>query len=176
MRRVMFLAMTLAVLMGLTALSAIAGGPHDKATGTVTWTARTHLPPAQQLPGLITSFNAHDLGPGMDDKGSLTTFRPTDAGFSEGNFTMDLKCVRVVDNVAWFAGEVTSADGGYSDRVGDFTAWRVEDNTTPGSGGDLIGGTGPKADLVEVCDIVAAGSFGGTGVVTSGNLKTHYTD
>ncbi len=170
MRRVFVLAMTLAVLMGLTALSAIAGGPHDKATGTVTWTARSG-----QLPGLISSFNAHDVGPGMDlDKGSLTTFRPADTvdPFAGGSLTMDLRCVNVDDNQAWFAGVVTSAGGGYSGTVGNVFLYWVKDMATSGSGGDLIGGRS-YPNLGSACTVVDAGGWTGSGVVTSGNLKTH---
>jgi hypothetical protein len=172
MRRILVTAMTLALLMGLTALPAVAGGPNDKATGTVTWTARTHLPPAKWLPGIETSFNAHDVGPGMFDKGTLTTYRPAAPDFIEGTFTLDVKCVSVVDNEAWSAGVATAADGGYLPSLHGFFVYHVEDNATSGSGGDIIGGRS-YGSLATVCGIVDAGSFIGQGVVTSGNLKTH---
>jgi hypothetical protein len=177
MRRVFVTAMTLALLMGLMALPAVAGGPHDKATGTVTWTARTHLSPEKQIPGIETSFNAHDVGPGMDDKGTLTTYRPADTnyGFTGGSLTMDLKCVNVDDNQAWFAGVVSHADGEYSGSVGDYLVYHVLDVATSGSGGDEIGGNA-YSSLATACVVAEAGSFIGKGVVMSGNLRTHTYD
>jgi hypothetical protein len=114
----------------------------------------------------------------MDDKGSHTISRPADTfySFPGGSLTMDLYCVNVVGNEAWFAGVVSSADGGWSGLVGDVLFYWVQDNATSGSGGDLIGGIG-YADLSTACaEVDSSTPWTGSGIVTSGNLMTHYSE
>ncbi len=55
-----------------------------------------------------------------------------------------------------------------------FLYW-AEDNATSGSGGDLIGGRKYNS-LSEACYVVDAAGWSGSGVVTGGNLMTHYSD
>jgi hypothetical protein len=177
-RTSIMLAIVLVVTLML-ALPVLAGGPHNKATGTVVWTARTHLPPAEQIPGIISSFDVHDAAPGMySDRGTHSIYRPPDTnyGFSGGSLSLDVACVYVDGYEAWFAGTVTVADGGYSGLVGDVFLYWVEDFDTPGSAGpDLIGGRG-YGTIEEACNVVNAGGWTGTGIVTDGNLKVHYWD
>lgn len=162
------LVMAMGLLMGLVALPAVAGGPHDKATGTVEWTAR-----GGALPGLTTSFSVHDLHEGgMDDRGFWTLSR------AEGSYTAEIVCVNVVGDEAWFAGIVTESDGIYETRVDAVQLFWVHDVATPGSGGDLIGGAGPDrfGSIANACSKVEAMGWRGTGAVDAGNLKTHTYD
>lgn len=180
MRRVLVTAMFFALLMGLMALPAVAGGPHGKATGTVEWTARTHLDPGLWQYGFVASFSVHDEAPGMNgDRGFWTLTR------AEGSYTIDIDCVNVDGNEAWFAGTVTEGYGMWDQRPGEVqlvwvkdldTPGRNEDVAAPGSGGDLLGVTRPPlfdGDLVAACEAVDNGSWTGTGVVSGGNLKVH---
>lgn len=147
-------------------------GPAAKATGTVTWTARTHLPAAQQIPGIQTSFDAHDDAPGAQgDRGTVFFHRPDVNGFAAGTVWVDVECVNVDGGEAWFAGTVAAAEGAFSpDGVWLF---HVVDNATPGAAGDQIGALNHYASLAAACTDVEAGTFAGQGVVTAGNLKTH---
>lgn len=147
------------------------GNSHNKATGTVEWTARRGA-----LPGIVTSFNAHDIHPenSQEDKGTIETYRPTGPGFEEGTIVINLACVRVTENDAWFAGTATEATGGYSGNVGNVYLYWVRDNGTPGSEGpDLIGGN-PYADLGQAC--AKMGTWTGSGEVDDGNLVVHYSE
>lgn len=158
--------MTIALLMAFMALPAVAKGPHAKATGTVEWTAR-----GGALSGLVTSFSVHDEAPGMNGDRGFWTLSNND----EGSYTADIVCVNVDGDQAWFAGYVTEGDGIYWDRPGAVQLFWVNDVATPGSGGDLLGGAGPDAlgNIDETCARVEAGNWTGSGVVDSGNLKTH---
>lgn len=166
MRRTLTIAMTVALLMALMALPAVAKGPHAKATGTVEWTAR-----GGALPGLVTSFSVHDEAPGMNGDRGFWTLSNNDVG----SYTVDVVCVNVDGNEAWFAGIVTDGDGIYEDRPGAVQLFWVKDGATPGSGGDLLGGAGPDrlGDINQTCARVEAGNWTGSGAVDSGNLKTH---
>jgi len=158
--------MTVALLTALMALPAVAKGPHAKANGTIEWTAR-----GGALPGLVTSFSVHDEAPGMNsDRGFWTL-----SNNNVGSYTVDIVCVNVDGDQAWFAGVVTEGDGIYADRPGAVQLFWVKDAATPGSGGDLLGGAGPDrfGSVEDTCAKVEAGSWTGTGAVDSGNLKTH---
>jgi hypothetical protein len=146
------------------------GNSLNKATGTVTWTARSGA-----LPGLVTEFDAHDLYfDSLADKGTIHTYRPSDdSGFEEGTVTIDLFCVNIATDEAWFAGTVVSASGGYSNTIGDAYLYWVKDVATPGSEGDLIGGMPYYSDLNGACEDVESHDWTGTGAVTDGNLVVH---
>jgi len=124
--------------MFLVASVALAGGPHNKATGSVTWTARTSWPPEQWIPGIVSVFDVHADAPGSTgeygDRGTFSLYRPADTnyGFPGGSLTVDVQCANVTEDEAWFAGPVTEADGGYSDRVGNIYMYWVSDGGTPG--------------------------------------------
>ena len=166
------------LLIAIIVVPVVAGGPHDKATGTVTWTARTHLDPEWQIPGIVSSFAVHDNAPGEKaERGFHELYRPPDTnyGFPGGSLTLDADCVNVDDDETWFAGHVVSASGGYAGLIGDIFLYWVHDNATPGAGGDLIGGIGYQT-LGEACADVYSGGWTGTGVVTDGNLRVHYYD
>lgn len=166
--------MTTAIAFGLLlafSIPAFAGGPHDKATGSVEWTARSGA-----LPGIVTSFDAHDEAPGMHaDRGTITTYRPADSvdPFPGGTITIDLACVNVDGDEAWMAGVAVQGDGGYASNVGDVYLYWVKDGSTPGAEADKIGGRS-YGDLTTACGVVESGGWTGTGDVDSGNLKTHY--
>lgn len=164
---VFFMVALTLVAMPTLAKSDKTNGPANKATGTVGWAARNG-----GLPGLITSFNAHDLGDGMVDKGNLTTYRPTDPTFNEGTITIDIKCVNVKGNEAWFAGEAVEGTGGYAGNIGDAYLYWVEDVSTPGSEGDRIGGM-PYSSLGAACSAATAATWHGSGAVDNGNLVVH---
>jgi hypothetical protein len=159
--------------------TALAGGPHNKATGTITWTARSGT-----LPGLVTSFNAHDSdgAPGsQEDRGSIETYRPFNPDFEDefpeaGSITIELECVHVDGLEAWFAGTATSASGGYSGLEGQVYLYWVKDVSTPGSAGpDLLGGR--KYDTISIaCNVANNGSWAGEGAVTDGNLNVFYAE
>jgi hypothetical protein len=172
LRRVLITAMTVALLIALMALPAVAKGPHAKATGTVEWTAR-----GGTAPGFVTSFSVHDVDEGgMGDRGFWTLSRP---GYVDGYYTVDVSCVNVEGDEAWFAGVVTEVSGDFDDgRFEKPVEFWVQDLATSGSGGDLIGGSGPNrySTLAKACLDVEkgkAGAWTGTGEVTGGNLKTH---
>jgi len=149
------------------------GNSHNKTTGTVTWTARTHLPPNQQLPGIVSIFDVHDEAPGAEsDRGTHEITRPADSSFPGGSLSLDVECVSIGGNQAWFAGTVSWATGGYSGLEGDAFLYWVKDEATPGSAGDKIGGRGYN-NINAACGAVEAHSWTGTGVVTDGNLVVH---
>ncbi len=150
------------------------GKSHNKATGGVTWTARTHLPPAEQLPGLVSTFSVHEGWGDKEGWGTYSIDRPADESFDGGSLTMDVTCVNVEADETWFAGTVSSATGDYSDTEGNVYLYWVNDVGTPGSAGDLIGGRG-YGNISQACDVVEAKGWAGTGVVTGGNLVVHYT-
>lgn len=160
------------LLLGATA---IAKGPANKATGEVTWTARTSQPVDQQIPGIVSDFNAHDLGPGMVDKGMMAITIPENNVVGNGTRVYDIACANVTDGQAWFAGTVVEADGDFADTVGDVNLYWVMDDSTPGAPADKIGGLGYNT-LAQACGVVDNGDWTGTGDVTAGNLKVHYRD
>jgi hypothetical protein len=157
--------MTVALLMALMALPAVAKGPHAKATGTVEWTAQ-----GGNLSGLTTSFAVHDMGYGQVDKGFWTL---DNNGL--GTYTVDVICVNVIGDQAWFGGYVTEGTGMYTGRVGAVQLNWVHDVATSGAGFDLLGGAGADAydGIDKTCDEVEAATWTGKGLVDSGNLKTH---
>lgn len=164
-------ALTVAALVFGT--SAMAKGPANKATGEVTWTARTNQPVDKQIPGIVSDFNAHDLGPGMNDKGTMTITIPPNNVVGNGTRVVDISCVKVVDGQAWFAGEIVEADGDFAGTVGDIQLTWVLDGSTSGAEADKIGGNSYNT-LAQACAVVEAGGWTGTGDVTAGNLQVHY--
>lgn len=172
---------TVALVLAVASVLALASitsakGPANKATGSVTWTARADRPAAQQIPGIVTEFNAHDLGPGAVDKGMSTIFIPENNVTGTGTRVIDVACVRVDEGQAWFAGEIVEADGDFADQVGDIHFTWVADGSTPGAEADAIGGTPKYTTLAAACAAVDAGAWDGSGDVTDGNLVVHYRD
>lgn len=153
-----------------------AKGPANKATGSVTWTARTNQPLANQIPGIVTEFNAHDLGPGMGDKGESTIYIPENNVTGTGTRVIDVACAHVEDGEAWFAGKIVEADGDFAGSVGEVQLTWVLDGSTPGAEADAIGGTPKYTTLAAACAAVDAGAWTGSGDVTDGNLVVHYRD
>lgn len=172
MRKTLVLA-SVAALIAVFAVPALASGPHDKATGDVTWTAA-----GGAIPGVVSQFDVHDDPSGAvstyGDRGTYWQFRPTGPGFTEGTLTIDVNCVRIDGDTARFAGTAVEKTGGYT-AFGDIFAFQVVDNGTPGTAGpDQIGGTA-FATLAAACNAVE-GTTGIPlgGVVTDGNLSVFY--
>ena len=155
--------------------SVSAKGPHNKATGSVTWTARTNQPVHKQIPGIVSEFNAHDMGPGMNDKGSMSITIPENNVTGDGTRVFDIACVHVTDGEAWFAGAVVEADGDFAGSEGDVNLFWVLDGSTSGAEADKIGGM-PYGSLTAACAAVENEAWTGSGDVTAGNLMVHYKD
>ena len=87
-------------------------------------------------------------------------------------FTAEVKCLRVVANVAFIGTEVTRAEEGV--REGDPVVLRVEDNGDPGAGQDrFVGGPGtiPETDCdnpVQQAVLTAASQ-----TISEGNFTVH---
>jgi hypothetical protein len=163
-RTMMTTALAAAMLVG-TVLPAAAGGPHDRATGTVTWTANSG-----GTAGVMTTFDAHDGAPGAKpDRGSVITT------VGDSTVWIDLTCVRVSGDQAWMGG-VAVAETGDRYSVGEaFVVW-VKDDGTPSANDETyeIGQT-RLGSVSMACDQVAAG-WTGKGYVTSGNLQVFSSD
>ena len=167
MRRVL-MALGLAVI-GLGASAGEAAASHSGGTGPaadfVQGTAR--LPDASG--GGQFHFNARSGPNGEDPRGM---YWAKDGIFGLFTFTSEVKCLRVVDNVAFIGTEVTRAQEGVQE--GDPVVFRVEDNGEPGAGQDrFVGGPGtnPETD----CDNPALqAALTATSVtISQGNFTVH---
>jgi hypothetical protein len=89
-------------------------------------------------------FNARS-GPGGEDPRGM--YYAKDGIFGLFTFTSEVRCLRVINNVAYIGTEVTRAQEGVQE--GDPVVFRVEDNGEPGAGKDrFVGGPGtnPETD------------------------------
>jgi hypothetical protein len=116
-RTLLVMGMVIALAMS-TMAGAMAKGPHDKATGDITWVSALGAT-------IHTTFDAHDGAPGSQpDRGSVT--QTSAAGVT----TVDLDCVIVDGDEAFFSG--TNQSGApvifYADAYGTFGSW-----TNPGT-------------------------------------------
>src|SRR3954453_8145455 len=91
-------------------------------------------------------FNARS-GPGGENPRGM--YYAKDGIFGTFTFTSEVKCLRVVGNVAFIGTEVTRAQEGVQE--GDPVVFRVEDNGDPGAGKDRFVG-GPGVDPQTDCD------------------------
>lgn len=118
MRRTLTTSIAIAALTLAAATAAVAGGPHDKATGTVTWTTPNQGWTAH------SDFNAHDGAPGAQpDRGTVTT--SIEAVGS--TVTVELDCVAVSGTEAKMTGTAVAADGPQW-SVGDTVHFWVADD------------------------------------------------
>jgi hypothetical protein len=159
---------TMAVAAAVTAIAAapaFAGGPHNKATGTVTWAASSGT-----LTGIVSEFDAHDGAAGANpDRGTVHTAIP------DGNsVTIELACVNVDGDQTWAGGTATAVTGERWNVGQAFIFW-VKDDGTPSANGTAYDiGQIEQASLSTACANVAAEMTGFKGYVTDGNLTVHY--
>jgi hypothetical protein len=87
-------------------------------------------------------------------------------------FTSEVKCLRVVGNVAYIGTEVTRAQEGVQE--GDPVVFRVEDNGEPGAGRDRFVG-GPGSDPQTDCNnpVFQAALTGASQTISQGNFTVH---
>ena len=114
-------------------------------------------------------FNARSGPAGEDPRGRYWAKQGI---FGLFTFTSEVRCLRVVGNVAYIGTEVTRAQEGVQE--GDPVVFRVEDNGEPGAGRDRFAGgpgTHPETDCnnpVHQAALTAASQ-----VVTQGNFVVH---
>ena len=147
-----------ATLLVMFAAPAGAVGPWSSAAGAVEWTARANT--SNPITGIESAFDVYESPRG--DGGYYASERE-----GLGSFLLDVACVEVDGNEAWFAGTVIWETGDYVE-LGDVYSYWVQDNGTPGTTGpDKIGGIGYGAESAA-CEQL--GDFTGSGVVTAGDL------
>ena len=151
-KTLLVMALAIALVLSMMATALANGGPHDRATGEVTWEI-----PGGPLAGdtVYTKFNAHDGAPGSkgttEDRGTVTT---THKGVTR---TVDLDCVQIEENEAWFSGV---------DNNGAPVVFYVQDNATPGADGDLF-------NQWTNSEYTCTDGWSVGGEVLDGNLKVH---
>ena len=156
-------------LIGVGAWAGTAGATHSGGEGPsadfVQGTAR--LP--ETSGGGQFHFNARS-GPGGEDPRGM--YYAKDGIFGAFTFTSEVKCLRVVDNVAFIGTEVTRAQEGVQE--GDPVVFRVEDNGDPGAGRDRFVG-GPGVDPDTDCDNPAlqAALTAASATISQGNFTVH---
>jgi hypothetical protein len=114
-------------------------------------------------------FNAHS-GPDGEDPGGM--YYAKDGIFGLFTFTSEVKCLRVMGNVAFIGTEVTRAQEGAQE--GDPVVFRVEDNGEPGAGKDRFVGT-PGADPQTDCNNpgLQAALTAASQTISQGNFTVH---
>ncbi len=129
---------------------------HKKITGDVNWTS------ANGLENLRSVFSVHVNAPGKESiRGTVTLYHP-DGGMR----VLDVDNAMVSGSEAWIVGEIVYADGEFSGQEGERAIHWVNDISTPGMNGDLIGAWKGNHDN-------KIGTWNGGGTVTSGNLMVH---
>jgi hypothetical protein len=114
-------------------------------------------------------FNARS-GPGGENPRGM--YWAKDGIFGLFTFTSEVKCLRVVDNVAFIGTVVTRAQEGADE--GNAVVFRVEDNGEPGAGKDKFVGT-PGVDPETDCDNPAlqAALTASAQTISQGNFTVH---
>jgi hypothetical protein len=114
-------------------------------------------------------FNARSGPDGEDPRGM---YYAKDGIFGLFTFTAEVKCLRVVGNVAFIGTEVTRAEEGVQE--GDPVVFRVEDNGEPGAGRDRFVG-GPGSDPETDCDNTALQAVltAASQTISQGNFTVH---
>ena len=114
-------------------------------------------------------FNARSGPNGEDPRGM---YWAKDGIFGLFTFTAEVKCLRVVDNVAFVGTEVTRAQEGVQE--GDPVVFRVEDNGEPGAGRDRFVG-GPGTNPATDCNNPAhqAALTAASVTISQGNFTVH---
>lgn len=122
MRKALITSVAILALALGASTAALAGGPHDKATGTVTWSTPLQGWTAQ------SSFDAHDGAPGdQPDRGTVTTSIEAVAS----TVTVELDCVDVSGDQARMTGTAVDAQGSQW-AVGDTIHFWVADGGKDG--------------------------------------------
>jgi len=114
-------------------------------------------------------FNARSGPNGEDPRGM---YWAKEGIFGLFTFTAEVKCLRVINNVAYVGTEVTRAQEGVQE--GDPVVFRVEDNGEPGAGRDrFVGGPGtvPEADCNNPAHQAALTATSQT--ISDGNFTVH---
>ena len=114
-------------------------------------------------------FNARSGPAGEDPRGM---YWAKDGIFGLFTFTSEVKCLRVIGNVAYVGTEVTRAQEGVQE--GDPVVFRVEDNGEPGAGRDRFVGA-PGANPETDCNNPAhqAALTAASQTISQGNFTVH---
>ena len=147
------------------AFPVFAGGPMNKATGSITMGS----------PSQAVSFNAHDAGVGSSsDKGSVEYSNfdyPTVGAVTYLNYTASVMCATVVPSTMTtrFMYQIPAGWPGLS---GLYVVSQVHDGGTPGIDGDTYGHNA-TADLATAMGWCESGFSPSMYPVTGGNLVVH---
>jgi hypothetical protein len=175
----------LASVFALLTLTVYAGGPANKATGSVI-RVRAGTDPATAA-GWQFNFTAHEKvemrnGKTRAAKGMQTAYM---VGDSSRYWAIDVKCVNVLDEYeAVFAGEVVMTSGLNRVNRGDYVKVWVQDYGEPGAGADMLftSRTSPNdvdvvADAIDFCQ-TPENHFDSMipWDVAEGNIQVHYRD
>jgi hypothetical protein len=114
-------------------------------------------------------FNARS-GPAGDDPRGM--YWAKEGIFGQFTFTSEVKCLRVVGNVAFIGTEVTRAQEGVQE--GDPVVFRVEDNGEPGAGRDrFVGGPGSNPETDCNNPVLQAALTALSVTISQGNFTVH---
>ena len=155
--------------VGLGSWASTAGATHSQGSGPsadfVQGTAR--LP--ETSGGGQFHFNARSGPAGEDPRGM---YYAKDGIFGLFTFTAEVRCLRVLGNVAFIGTEVTRAQEGVQE--GDPVVFRVEDNGEPGAGRDRFVG-GPGANPETDCNnpVMQAALTAASQTISQGNFTVH---
>lgn len=167
-----------AVLAALCAIVSVAASAASapKATGDAGW-----INPWYGVQTNLT-FNAINTN-SIDAKGSAIY-----SDEQNGTYTMDVQFLKVQENTAWFAGQITSTNMtlGCCNKVGTWVIYKVKDVAEPGIGQDAIWGEVlGSADAESVADVISkvqsgytpnlgSADLNNTGmVINDGNIQVH---
>ena len=167
MRR-LSMALGLAVI-GLGSWMGPAGASHSAGDGPSTDLVQGTARLAETSGGGQFHFDARSGPEGADPRGM---YYAKDGIFGLFTFTSEVKCLRVVGNVAYVGTEVTRAQEGVQE--GDPVVFRVEDNGEPGAGRDrFVGGPGtdPETDCRNPAHQAALTLASQT--ISQGNFTVH---
>ena len=164
----------MAIVLGL-AISSIGiafakGGPHDRATGTIEFDIGADRQRA-------ATFDAHEGKDGREAKGSFAWLDWVDGEYIIG-IEVDVQCVSVDGDEAWFAGPVTyTRSGVHTSWPGRWMGVYVKDAGDPGTEGPDQLVVANLADEAAACDWVTSNpSVSNDYVMNGGNLKVHSSE
>ncbi|MEA3336071.1 MAG: hypothetical protein U9R25_09205 [Chloroflexota bacterium] len=156
MKKAFQVAMLAMAIMLVLSTAAFAGGPADKATGTV-W--RTVYGSQWEM-----SFNAHEAKGNRPEKGYVSTYQVDPPGGTPWTIE-DVECVLIEGNVAYFGGD-TGLSGDWSWR-----AIKVIDNGEPSVDEMVYVQNMTQSEFDTWCSNPSDPS--GTYDVYAGNVKVH---
>lgn len=152
------LSLTLATMAG----PALAGGPVDRTDGGVGWEGPRGMRHA--------GFNARATGSDSEARGQLEISERDGSSLH-----VDVRCLKVDGDTAWFGGEITKATGAFDPtdtREGQGLMTQVFDGGTPGRNGDQIGNRG-ATDANAACTMVESMTPATPNEVEKGDLRVH---